>query len=234
MRDPEPSDVDAGEVPKDDADDGEVELIAAPTTECHEDAGAADHAALAALVQRIVHQDEAALGELYRCLASRVFRQASRLVRDIGTAEEVVEDVFWQVWRQAPRFDPSRGVVVAWVMQIARSRALDALRACGRNPLLRALDFDDEAHMPAAEDVDPLYLLDRARIGERVQGALALLDPMRRQLVSLAFESGYSQSEIAVQMDMPLGTVKSHIRRALATMKTTLEGALASTPERPA
>lgn len=195
-------------------------------------AGPEDLAALAALVQRIVHQDEAALAELYRCLASRVYRQASRLVRDIGTAEEVVEDVFWQVWRQAPRFDATRGSVMAWVMQIARSRALDALRARGRHPLLSAIEGDDDVHAPVAEDADPQGQLDRAQAGERVQKALALLDPLRRQLVSLAFERGFSQAEIAEQMGLPLGTVKSHIRRALATMKSTLEGSLLAAPER--
>jgi RNA polymerase sigma-70 factor (ECF subfamily) len=156
-------------------------------------------------------------------------------VRDVGTAEEVVEDVFWQVWRQAPRFDSARGVVLAWIMQITRSRALDALRAAGRNPLHTALDIDDEAQMPAAVEVsDPQSLLDRAKVGERVQRALALLDPLRRQLVSLAFERGYSQPEIAEHMSLPLGTVKSHIRRALATMKTSLDDTLPVPPERPA
>ena len=193
---------------------------------------AEDHAALAALVQRILHQDEAALADLYRRLATRVFRQASRLVRDIGTAEEVVEDVFWQVWRQAPRFDATRGTVIAWVLQIARSRALDALRACGRHPLLTALELDDESHLGVAEDADPQSLLERAKLGERVQQALALLDPLRRQLMSLAYERGYSQTEIAEQMDLPLGTVKSHMRRALATLKTTLESSLLAAPER--
>jgi RNA polymerase sigma factor (sigma-70 family) len=232
--DPEPPEVCCG----DDVDGGleadPPELAAMPTCEYPDTARAEEHAVLAALVLRIVHQDESALGDLYRRLSSRVFRQASRLVRDIGTAEEVVEDVFWQVWRQAPRFEAGRGTVIAWVMQIARSRALDALRANGRNPLLMALELDEEAHLPAAEEADPPWLLDRATIGERVQGALTLLDPLRRQLVSLSFERGYSQPEIAEQMGLPLGTVKSHIRRALATMKTTLEGSHPTAPERPA
>lgn len=191
---------------------------------------AEDHAALAMLVRRVMRQDEVALGELYRCLSTRVFRQVSRLVHDIGGAEEVVEDVFWQVWRQAPRFDAERGTVIAWVMQMARSRALDALRASGRNPLFAALDVDEIAHMPTDDDADPQARHERSRVGEQVQKALALLDPLRRQLISLAYERGYSQTEIAEQMNLPLGTVKSHLRRALATMKTTLGAA----PERPA
>jgi RNA polymerase sigma factor (sigma-70 family) len=220
-----------GDGAEDEAADDGLAHTAAAAVERHDTLGEEDHAALEALVQRIVRQDEAALAELYRRLATRVYRNASRIVRDIGTAEEVVEDVFWQVWRQAPRFDSTRGVVIAWVMKIARSRALDALRASGRNPLLTALDIDDDANMPAAEQGDPPSLLDRANVVDRVQGALSLLDPMRRQLVSLAFERGYSQSEIAEHMGMPLGTVKSNIRRALAAMKTTLENSLTTAPE---
>jgi RNA polymerase sigma factor (sigma-70 family) len=232
MREPEPPDPAYAGANEAQAGDERMQFAAVPANGTDGLASSDEHAVLALLVQRIVHQDEAALGELYRRLAARVFRQASRIVRDIGTAEEVVEDVFWQVWRQAPRFDSQRGVAAAWVMQIARSRALDALRASGRNPLHSALDIDEEAHRPAAEDTDPQALFAQAHIAQRVQRALALLDPLRRQLVSLAFERGYSQSEIAEHMGLPLGTVKSHIRRALAAMKTSLEDSLAVAPER--
>jgi RNA polymerase sigma factor (sigma-70 family) len=223
---PERPDVDAFEDAIEPASSAEVRRASA---------GAAhDPGALAVLVRRIVHHDEAALADLYGRLSTRVFRQASRLVGDIGAAEEVVEDVFWQVWRQAPRFDAQRGPVIAWVLQMTRSRALDALRASGRNPLFKALDVDDEVHAVAAEDADPLEAAERAGVSERVRTALALLDPLRRQLVSLAFEHGYSQSEIAQQMGLPLGTVKSHIRRGLAAMKTRMEGTQALAVEREA
>lgn len=183
--------------------------------------------ALAALVQRIVYQDEAALAALYRALCGRVYRQALRLVRDAATAEEVVEDVFWQVWRQAPRFDAARGPAIAWVLQITRSRSLDALRAMGRDPLREALDIDDgNSTQPAAEDGDPQAQLGQAQLAAQIERALGELAPLRRQLVSLAFQRGYSQSEIAAEMDLPLGTVKSHLRRALAEMKLVLEPTL--------
>lgn len=181
----------------------------------------------AALVQRIVHQDEAALATLYRSLCGRVYRQAWRLTRDTGTAEEVVEDVFWQVWRQAPRFDATRGPVVAWVLQICRSRAIDALRAAGRNPLHAALDIDSPtAEALVSDDADPQARLDQDQLATQIEAALQALDPLRRQLVALAFLRGYSQAEIAEQTGLPLGTVKSHLRRALATMKLLIEPAL--------
>jgi RNA polymerase sigma factor (sigma-70 family) len=181
-------------------------------------------AELLALVQRIVYQDEAALAALYRSLCDRVYWRAMRMVRDAATAEEVVEDVFWQVWRQAPRFDASRGPVIAWVLQITRSRAIDALRAMGRDPLRGALDIDDgHGTELAAENADPQAQLCQAQLAARIEQALCALDPLRRQLVSLAFQGGNSHSEIAVKMDLPLGTVKSHLRRALADMKLSLE-----------
>jgi RNA polymerase sigma-70 factor (ECF subfamily) len=191
----------------------------------------ADDALLADLMQRIVYQDEAAFAALYRSLASRIFAQALRITRDAGCAEEVVEDVFWQVWRQAPRFDPARGCVLAWVRQIARSRALDALRAMGRNPLRLAVDLDDElAETPDGSHDDPARRLGTAQSAALVDLALAALDPLRRQLVALAFQRGFSQAEIAEQTGLPLGTVKSHIRRALALMKSSIEAAQVARP----
>ena len=189
----------------------------------------ADDAMLADLVQRIVRQDEAAFGALYRSLSGRVFAQVLRITRDTGCAEEVVEDVFWQVWRQAPRFDPGRGCVLAWVRRIARSRALDALRAMGRNPLRMAVDLDsDHAMQPSNSHDDPVHRVGSAQMAALVDLALAALDPLRRQLVALAFQRGYSQAEIAEQTGLPLGTVKSHIRRALAMMKTSIIAAESS------
>lgn len=183
----------------------------------------------AAWVRRIVYQDEAALAALYRSLCGRVYRHALRLTRDAGAAEEVVEDVFWQVWREAPRFDAERGPVVAWVLQICRSRSVDALRAMGRNPLHSALDIDSATFdAPASEAEEPQALLNSARLAAQIDLALRALDPLRRQLVSMAFMRGYSQAEIALETGLPLGTVKSHLRRGLATMKLMLEPTLRS------
>jgi RNA polymerase sigma factor (sigma-70 family) len=201
---------------------GAVGLAAAAVT-AHPD-NSAEAIEWAGLVHRIVYQDEAALAKLYRGLCGRVYRQALRLTRNTATAEEVVEDVFWQVWRQAPRFDAARGTVIAWVLQITRSRSLDALRAMGRNPLHEALDIDDEHSADVAVDhTDPQTLLGATQIAAQIELALEALDPLRRQLVALAFQRGYSQSEIADHTGLPLGTVKSHLRRALAAMKLSLE-----------
>lgn len=217
----------ASEVDANDIDPGDtvLEHIDSDAPDAQDTASAPlSSTALAALVGRIVYQDEAALAQLYHALCGRVFRQAHRLTRNTATAEEVVEDVFWQVWREAPRFDPERGPVVAWVLQIARSRALDALRALGRNPLYDALDIEDPHRAEvAAESANPQALLDQAQVATQIAAAMAALAPLPRQLVALAFQRGYSQSEIAEQTGLALGTVKSHLRRALATMKLYLD-----------
>jgi RNA polymerase sigma factor (sigma-70 family) len=222
--------LDADEIGTTDAEygTGDDELLDEALQEFEANAGTGsslfcDAEILAALVRRIVYQDEAALACIYGKLSSRVFMQAMRITRDVGCAQEVVEDVFWQVWRQAPRFDPQRGTVLTWVCWIARSRALDALRALGRNPLRWALDVDGEGIVePGSSEDDPPRRMGETQAAALLDLALLALNPLRRQLVVLAFQRGYSQSEIAEQTGLPLGTVKSNIRRALLLMKISI------------
>lgn len=178
---------------------------------------------------RIVRQDEAALADLYRELIGRVYGLALRVVRHPATAEEVAEDTFWQVWRQAPRFDPQRGTVVAWVLTMARSRALDALRTRVRaqadtvsaDVLGESLDAALTTEQRVASPQD---LLMSVQDHAQLHGALHALEPIPRQLVALAFFKGLTHEEIAGQTGLPLGTVKSHIRRALTVLRQWLSG----------
>ncbi len=172
---------------------------------------------LRALIARIAKQDEAALGELYDATQGRVHGVALRITRNVQLAEEVAEDTFWQVWRQALRYDESRGNAMAWLLTIARSRALDALRR----------DDEAEAHpepealladAPSGEG-DPQDLLAATERDRAVHAALATLDVLPRQLLALAFFRGLTHEEIAAQTALPLGTVKSHIKRSLAVLK---------------
>ncbi|HXE40378.1 MAG TPA: sigma-70 family RNA polymerase sigma factor, partial [Azonexus sp.] len=132
-------------------------------------------------------------------------------------AEEVVEDTFWQVWRQAPRFDPGRGSATGWMLNMTRSRALDALRRAG------TVECAAEAgeHEPDLA-AGPEDLFAANEVGQQLESALAGLEPLPRQLVALAFFRGLSHEEIAVHTGLPLGTVKSHIRRALGRLRETL------------
>lgn len=180
----------------------------------------ADALALAALMTRIVERDERALAQLYDETSSRVYGLALRICRQATMAEEVVEEAYWQAWRQAPRFDPVRGEVMTWLLAIARSRALDALR---RDERFRHEELAEDGAETAAEPAPAaLDLLDAMRGERRVHEALATLDARSRQLVALAFFRGLTHEEIATQAGMPLGTVKSLIRRALLQLRQLL------------
>jgi RNA polymerase sigma factor (sigma-70 family) len=182
-----------------------------------------DDAALGVLIGRVMRQDEAALATLYEQLSGRVYAIAIHVTRRVGCAEEVLQDTFWQVWRQAPRFDPQRGSAIAWVLMMARSRALDALRAGARDPVRSSLqNVDDEDPFADETADDPLDLLQAVRRDGALHAQLALLDPVRRQLIALAFFRGMTHDEIADHTGIPLGTVKSHFRRTLAALQAAL------------
>lgn len=190
-------------------------------------AARADAPALAALMARVVERDERALARLYDETSSRVYGLALRICRQAAMAEEVVEEAYWQAWRQAPRFDPGRGEVMTWLLAIARSRAIDALR---RDERFRHEELaEDGAETGAEPALAALDLLDAMRGERRVHEALATLDARSRQLVALAFFRGLTHEEIATQAGMPLGTVKSLIRRALLQLRHLL-AAEPSTP----
>lgn len=178
---------------------------------------------LAALVARVVRQDEAALAALYDSLCSRVYAVALQVTGQIAAAEEVMQDTFWQVWRQAPRFDATRGNVIAWVLTMARSRALDARRASSRN-VLDALRQVVEEHVEYGDGraTDPLDLLQTVQRDTELHSLLAALDPLKRQLISLVFYRGMTHDEVATHTGLPLGTVKSHLRRTFSALRTAL------------
>jgi RNA polymerase sigma-70 factor, ECF subfamily len=186
-------------------------------------ARALDEPQLIALVLRICDQHEPSLARLYEATAGRVHGLVLRIVHVSALAEEVVEDVFWQVWREAPRFDAGRGKVLAWLLAIARSRAIDALRRTERMRASEvAVDDDDALDALAANgperSADPLDLLHAAQHHARLHALLASLEPLPRQLLMLAFFRGCTHDEIASQTGLPLGTIKSHIRRTLTAL----------------
>jgi RNA polymerase sigma factor (sigma-70 family) len=178
-----------------------------------------DEASLRLCIARVVNRDQQALAELYEVMVGRVFGLALRITRNVQNAEEVAEDTFWQVWRQAPRFDSARGGTVVWIMTIARSRALDALR---RNKRPEILDEERVAEAEADSEADPQDLLDAVERKHRLHSALLCLEPLPRQLLAMAFFRGLSQEDIALQTGMPLGTVKSYIRRAQLRLREIL------------
>jgi RNA polymerase sigma factor (sigma-70 family) len=183
-------------------------------------AEAAQAAELAALVTRMAAGDQGALERLYDLTLSRVFALARRICTDEALAEEVTEDAYFQAWREAGRFDPARAPAIGWLLMITRSRALDALRRA--DPALLA----DDPHALAGEDghdeADPLGLLDSLQRESDVRRALETLPARDRQIVALAFLRGLTHAEIAEAMRLPLGTVKTAVRRSLRALRAPL------------
>jgi len=186
-----------------------------------------DESELTGLVARIQRRDARALAALYEMAGARVYHFAHRFMRSHALTEEVVEDTFWQVWRQAPRFERKRGRVMVWLLAMARSRAIDALRR-ERRFLCEPMASPDEA--PRADELAH-DLLEAARGASRLHDALATLEPRGRQLLALAFFRGFTHEEIAAHARMPLGSVKSVIRRALLQLREQLLATPRSTPE---
>ena len=176
---------------------------------------------LAGWISAIVDHDERALAAFYDVTVARVFGLVQRIVRRTSLAEEVVEDTYFQVWRQAARFEASRGSAMTWLLSIARSRAIDAVRHEAR---FQHDALDEAAPALACGAAGSDELLDLARHRAELYRALMHLGAQPRQLVSLAFFRGLSHEEIAAQTQLPLGTVKSQIRRALSSLRESLGG----------
>ena len=182
-----------------------------------------DEAAFHECLAGIAEQQQSALAHFYDLTVSRVYAVALRIVRRIDLAEEVVSDVYLQVWRDAHRYNTERGRVLGWLLIIARSRALDLLRR--QDEAFSHPEPYDLVAEPESNQHGPEDLLVAAQSGGAVHAALRQLSSLQRQLLSQAFFRGLSHQEIAEQSRMPLGTVKTHIRRALRELRNLLGAA---------
>lgn len=175
-----------------------------------------------ALVERMRSGDEQALGALYDATVARLYGLALRITRSPPTADEVVEETYFQAWQQAAAYMPARGPVLAWLLTICRSRALDALRR--KDPAECVADAGALLADSADEGGDPCDLLLATRRTSAVHRALAELAPAARQLIGLAFFRGLTHSEIAQLTGQPLGTVKTTLHRACRKLQALLAG----------
>jgi RNA polymerase sigma-70 factor, ECF subfamily len=172
-----------------------------------------------ALVGRMALGDESALAALYDATAPAVHGLVTRIVTDPATADEVTADVFHQAWRQAARFDAGRGTALAWLLTIARTRAIDRLRATRERTAREPIELAAQIASPAPGPEDALGLEQRRAL---VREALAALVPDQRRAIELAYFAGLSHTEIAARLDEPLGTVKTRIRLAMTRLRDAL------------
>ena len=173
----------------------------------------------AQLIRQIVERDQAALGQLYDRYARAIYSLVFKMLNSVQEAEEVVLDVFSQVWRDAHRYDVERSRVDSWLFLIGRSRALDRLRKRQRqSKVVEAATIGARSANPYGVNApeEDLLIVERR---EQVISALAQLPKEQRQVIELAYFQGLSQSEIAQRTAMKLGTVKTRIRLGLSKLK---------------
>ena len=182
-----------------------------------------DDAALVALIGRIRFGDTAALGVLYDAALGRIYGLALRILKRPEDAEEVVGDVLMQVWDKAVDYCPERGAVMAWLLTLTWSRAIDCLRRRRRQHMEQPLHPDglDETYT-SCEDQPADLIVDQLSRVQLLQRAFHHLSPIQRTVLELAYHEELSQAEIAERTGLPLGTVKSHARRGLTALKAAL------------
>jgi len=182
---------------------------------------------LIGLVRRVAGGNEGALEELYRACEAPVFGLALRILRDERAAEEASVEVFQRVWQRAATFAPERGKVLAWVLTLTRSTALEALRSRRREAGYR-VELGEAELVPGAAP-GPLVESATSETAARVEAALAALPVEQQRVLRAAFFGGLSYREVAEALGQPLGTVKTRIRAGLAALRRALapEGELA-------
>jgi len=176
------------------------------------------------LVARAAEGDSQAIAALYDRYGAMLYAVADRVVGQPADAEDAVVETFAQVWRDAGRFDPSRASVAGWLTMIARTRALDIVRARARRKRVTDTASEREQGLPALGvwRTDPSDSYDHVERREQVQAALAALSPPQRQAIELAFFEGLSQSEIAERLAEPLGTIKTRVRLGMQKLRESL------------
>lgn len=164
--------------------------------------------------------DRAALDTVYEMTSGKLFATIVRIVRARDRAEDVLQDVYVKVWRRAARFDPSKGSPITWLCTIARNTALNDLRSNGRSLEIADADLNVIADDAKTADDWLCDMEDNAALARCLEG----LQKDQRRSIRLAFFDGFSHSELADMVDVPLGTMKSWIRRGLAGLKGCLGG----------
>lgn len=174
---------------------------------------------LPTLFRRASRGDEAAFGELYDATSARVYGLVLRVVRDPAQAEEVTQEAYLEVWRTASRFDPDRGSALSWLMTLAHRRAVDRVRSA-ESTSRRDSTWHDQSQ-PTDHDVTA-EAATAAIEATRVRKAMESLTKVQREALELAYFGGYTHSEVATMLELPVGTAKTRIRDGLIRLRDTL------------
>jgi RNA polymerase sigma-70 factor (ECF subfamily) len=174
-------------------------------------------------VRRVADGDAAALAALYDGYSRQVYSMAVRVLQDQTEAEDIVQEVFAQAWRQASRFDGSRGTVGAWLLNMTRSRAIDRVRSRRSRPDSTPTD---ERMLGTLTDaaLRPDQAVGAAQSAARLRAAMGALPLLQRLAIELAYFEGLTQAEIAERLEQPLGTVKTRIRLGLLKLRDLMTG----------
>jgi RNA polymerase sigma-70 factor, ECF subfamily len=189
------------------------------------------NAALAEALSRVALGDRNALATLYKTASAHLLGVILRIQRDRAQAEDVLQEIFVSIWRNAQGYDAARSQPMTWLTSIARNRAIDSLRR--RKAEVSTIsahlgDDDDGANLVesiASEDSSPMELMEQAAQARAVTHCIGALSAEQQQCVALAYYQGLSHSEVAQHLQQPLGTVKSWVRRALMALKDCLGAA---------
>ena len=183
------------------------------------DAGAS-RSQLAAALARVATGDRAALRTVYQDTSAKLFGICLRILKDRVEAEDVLQDVYVTVWRKAGSFDPGRASPITWLVAIARNRSIDRLRA---GALRRRMAPIEEAHAVSDPAPAAVELIEVAEQHQRLAGCLEELEARQSAAIRAAFLDGITYEELATRMSVPLGTMKSWIRRGLLKLRACLE-----------
>jgi len=189
---------------------------------------------LSRLLARTGLGDRAAFATLYERTSAHLLGVVMRIQRDRALAEDILQEVYVNVWRAAQSFDAAQSQPLTWLTSVARNRAIDSLRRAQAQPALKTNittpsndDEETDVYDTVADDAPgPLDLLSRASDARALSACMQGLSAQQRQSVALAFFDGLSHAEVAEAMRQPLGTVKSWVRRALMSLKSCLDGAV--------
>jgi RNA polymerase sigma-70 factor (ECF subfamily) len=172
------------------------------------------------LAERLKRREPAAMSELYDRYGRLAYSLIYRIVRDVGVAEDLVQETFLRVWNRSQGFDAERGALGPWLLAVARNRAIDYVRSSGGKMARGSLELEYAEHPSVFVNFEADVLSqDQAR---RVRGALDRLNENQRHVIELAYFEGLSQSEMAERMGQPLGTVKTWVRTALKNLREDL------------